>query len=103
MLLHDDTDFVLHDVGEELKPGLWLPRSEKFAISCGLIALPNPHLRNPLSWIIKNLEICCDMPDVRQVRFSRHGEGGDCRRTGSDTSRKDLAVAGIIAGTVTVP
>ena len=51
-----DTNFVLHDVDEELKIGILYTHSEKLAIAFGLIATPeHTSIR-----IIKNLRVCGD-------------------------------------------
>ena len=51
-----DTDFVLHDVDEELKIGILYTHSEKLAIAFGLMATPE---HTPIR-IIKNLRVCGD-------------------------------------------
>ncbi|KAL6337250.1 hypothetical protein AAG906_036564 [Vitis piasezkii] len=51
-----DTNFVLHDVDEELKIGILYTHSEKLAIAFGLIATPE---HTPIR-IIKNLRVCGD-------------------------------------------
>ncbi|KAH9301975.1 hypothetical protein KI387_013558 [Taxus chinensis] len=51
-----DTNFVLHDVEEEVKEDLLFSHSEKLAIAFGLI---NTKPGTPL-WITKNLRVCGD-------------------------------------------
>ncbi|KAL9256044.1 Pentatricopeptide repeat-containing protein [Drosera capensis] len=51
-----DTDFVLQDVGNELKKKMIYTHSEKLAIAFGLIATPDG---TPIR-ITKNLRICGD-------------------------------------------
>ncbi|XP_058207447.1 pentatricopeptide repeat-containing protein At4g21065-like [Rhododendron vialii] len=51
-----DTNFVLHDVDEELKQGMLYSHSEKLAIAFGLISTPEG---TPLR-ITKNLRVCGD-------------------------------------------
>ncbi|WOK96474.1 hypothetical protein Cni_G05181 [Canna indica] len=51
-----DTNFVLHDVDEELKAGFLYTHSEKLAISYGLIATPDGSVLR----ITKNLRVCGD-------------------------------------------
>ncbi|KAJ0972724.1 hypothetical protein J5N97_020683 [Dioscorea zingiberensis] len=51
-----DTDFVLHDVDEELKAGFLYTHSEKLATAYGLLATPE----GTTIRIIKNLRVCGD-------------------------------------------
>ncbi|XP_010247889.1 PREDICTED: pentatricopeptide repeat-containing protein At4g21065-like [Nelumbo nucifera] len=51
-----NTNFVLHDVDEELKIGILNTHSEKLAIAFGLISIPE---RMPIR-LIKNLRVCGD-------------------------------------------
>ncbi|GFY93400.1 pentatricopeptide repeat (PPR) superfamily protein [Actinidia rufa] len=51
-----DTNFVLHDVDEELKQGMLYTHSEKLAIAFGLISTPEG---TPIR-ITKNLRVCGD-------------------------------------------
>ncbi|XP_058108628.1 pentatricopeptide repeat-containing protein At2g33760-like [Magnolia sinica] len=51
-----DTNFVLHDVDEELKVGILYTHSEKLAISFGLISTPE----GTTIRITKNLRVCGD-------------------------------------------
>ncbi|KAK9122821.1 hypothetical protein Sjap_012423 [Stephania japonica] len=51
-----DTNFVLHDVDEELKAGILYTHSEKLAIAFGLISTPDG---TPIR-ITKNLRVCGD-------------------------------------------
>ncbi|KAL6010609.1 hypothetical protein ACLOJK_001044 [Asimina triloba] len=51
-----DTNFVLHDVDEELKVGILYTHSEKLAIAFGLISTP----KGMIIRITKNLRVCGD-------------------------------------------
>lgn len=51
-----DTNFVLHDVDEELKVGILYTHSEKLAIAFGLISTPE----GATIRITKNLRVCGD-------------------------------------------
>ncbi|CAI9297851.1 unnamed protein product [Lactuca saligna] len=51
-----DTDFVLHDVSEEVKLGNLYAHSEKLAIAYGLMSVPKG---NPIR-VTKNLRVCGD-------------------------------------------
>lgn len=51
-----DTNFVLHDVDEEVKVGMLFLHSEKLALAFGLISTPEGSLLR----ITKNLRVCGD-------------------------------------------
>lgn len=83
-----DTNFVLHDVDEEVKLGILSTHSEKLAIAFGLIATPEG---TPIR-IMKNLRVCGDCHSfsnyvsavtkrviiVRDANRFHHFEGGAC-------------------------
>ncbi|KAI8573631.1 hypothetical protein RHMOL_Rhmol01G0292000 [Rhododendron molle] len=84
-----DTNFVLHDVDEELKQGMLYSHSEKLAIAFGLISTPEG---TPIRITIKNLRVCGDCHTfikfvsaiakrsiiVRDANWFHHFEGGAC-------------------------
>ncbi|XP_044481297.1 pentatricopeptide repeat-containing protein At2g33760-like [Mangifera indica] len=83
-----DTNFVLHDVAEEVKLGILYTHSEKLAIALGLIATPEG---TPIR-IMKNLRVCGDCHTftkfvsavtervivVRDANRFHHFEAGAC-------------------------
>lgn len=83
-----DTNFVLHDVDEEIKAGFLYTHSEKLAVAFGLIATPE----GTTIRMTKNLRICGDCHNfikmvsaivhreivVRDANRFHHFNGGSC-------------------------